>query len=239
MSLIVILFLAVILLTVVVVCFCIFFDQAVLTRSGTIYRVKTTQKRIALTFDDGPSPAWTPKILDELKKVNVKATFFMVGHHVKKYPDIAKRVAQEGHVIGNHGYAHTVILYYTPAEIEEEIEYTEYVIKNITGYKTKYFRPPKAWMPQVIKDKIKSMGYESILWSLNSKDWVTFNHKWMVRYLVHQVKSGDIILFHDSGDVFKAEGGDRLQTVLTIEPLVRELQAKGFKFVTIEELLHD
>lgn len=234
-----ILFAALIFTALIVIWFCVFFDQAVLTRSGTIYRVRTSQKRVALTFDDGPSPIWTPKILDELKKTDVKATFFMIGHHVKVYPEVARRVVAEGHEIGNHGYAHTVILYYTPAEIEEEIKYTEYVIKDITGYTTKYFRPPKAWMPQAIKEKIKAMGYEAILWSLNSKDWVSFNHKLMVRYLVRHVKSGDIILFHDSGDVFKAEGGDRLQTVLTIEPLVRELRTKGFEFVTIKELLDD
>ena len=222
-----------------VVCFCVFFDQAVLTRSGTVYRIQTKKKKVALTFDDGPSPIWTPKILDELKKVNVKATFFMIGHHVKKYPETARRVAQEGHTIGNHGYAHTVILYYTPAEIEEEIKYTELVIKEITGYTTQYFRPPKAWMPGIIKEKIKSMGYKIVLWSLNSKDWVSFNHKFIVHYLIRNMQSGDIILFHDSGDVFKTEGGNRLQTVLTIVPLVNRLRENGFELVTIEEMLDD
>src|SRR3989338_5291924 len=115
-------------LTVFFVLVSIFFDQALLTRRGTIYRIKTAGKKIALTFDDGPSPVWTPLILDELKKAGIKATFFMIGHHVKKYPEIAQRVAQEGHEIGNHGYAHTVILYYTPTEVEEEIKYTEHVI---------------------------------------------------------------------------------------------------------------
>jgi len=222
-----------------IVCFCIFFDQAVLARSGTIYRIKTNQKKIALTFDDGPSPIWTPQILDELKRVHVKATFFMIGHHVKKYPEIAQRVTQEGHIIGNHGYAHTVILYYTPEELEEEIKYTEFVIKDITGHTTKYFRPPKAWMPHHIKEKIKSMGYEVVLWSLNSKDWVTFNYKFIVQYLIRHSQNGDIILFHDSGDILKAEGGNRSQTVLAIAPLVAHLRAKGFELVTIEEMLNE
>ena len=139
--------------------FCVFFDQAILTRRGTIYRVKTDKKHVVLTFDDGPSPIWTPKILDELKSENIKATFFMIGHHVQKYPEIAKRVVEEGHTVGNHGYAHSVMLYYTPAEIEEEIKYTEHVIREITGFTTKYFRPPKAWLRQTIKKKVKSMGY--------------------------------------------------------------------------------
>ena len=76
--------------------FCVFFDQAVLTRLGTIYRVKTGKKHVLLTFDDGPSPTWTPQILDELKKENIKAVFFMIGHHVQKYPDVARRVLKKG-----------------------------------------------------------------------------------------------------------------------------------------------
>ena len=224
---------------VVVIGFCIFFDQAILTRSGTVYRVKTKQKVVALTFDDGPSPEWTPQILDALKAANVKATFFMIGHHVKKYPEIARRVAEEGHTIGNHTYAHSVLLYYTPEEVEEEIKYTELVIKEVTGQKTKFFRPPKAWTMKDMKDKVKAMGYEIVLWSLNSKDWVTFNHRYIVKLLTFQARSGDILLFHDSGNVMSAEGGDRSQTVAAIPLLAKRLRRNGFEFVTIEEMLQE
>ena len=199
-----------------VACFCVFFDQAVLTRKGTIYRVDTRHKRVALTFDDGPSPVWTPLILDELKKADIKATFFVIGHHVQKYPEVARRITQEGHLIANHGYAHSVLLYYTLEELEEEIQYTEHVIRAVTGQTTKYFRPPKAWLRPQEKKKIKSMGYEVVLWSLNSKDWVTFDDKYIIRYILRNVQNGDIILFHDSGGVFKPEGGNRSETVSTI-----------------------
>ncbi len=221
-----------------VACFCVFFDQAVLTRKGTIYRVKTPHKKIALTFDDGPSPVWTPLILDELKKAGIKATFFMIGHHVKKYPQVARRVAQEGHLIANHGYAHSVLVYYTPEELEEEIKYSEHIIREITGQKTKYFRPPKAWLGAREKKAVKAIGYEVILWSLNSKDWVTFDDKYIVRYILRHVKNGDILLFHDSGGVFRAEGGDRSETVSTIPLLAEKLKEQGFEFVTVEELLN-
>ncbi len=222
-----------------VVCFCVFFDQAILTRRGTIYRVRTNQKKIVLTFDDGPSPIWTPLILDELKKAHVKATFFMIGHHVQKYPEVARRVAKEGHTIGNHGYSHSVLLYYTLEELEEEVKYSEHVIKEATGQVTRYFRPPKAWLRKSEKDKINQMGYNIILWSLNSKDWVAFSYRTIVRYLVRHVHNGDIILFHDSGGVFKAEGGDRRQTVAAIPILIKRLRKKGFEFVPIEEILND
>ncbi|HBO96697.1 MAG TPA: chitooligosaccharide deacetylase [Candidatus Omnitrophica bacterium] len=219
-------------------CSCVFFDHSVLTRHGTIYRGKTSRKIVALTFDDGPAPVWTPQILDELKKADVKAAFFMVGHHVQKYPDIARRVAREGHTIGNHGYAHSVILYYTPAEIEEEIKYTEHVIREVTGKTTTMFRPPKAWLRDSTKDKIRSMGYEVVLWSLNSKDWVGFPHRWIVRYLAARVRGGDILLFHDSGNIFAREGGDRSQTVRAVALLIKILREKGFSFVTLEEMMH-
>lgn len=219
-------------------CFCIFFDQAILTRRGTIYRVKNRFKKIALTFDDGPSPVWTPLILDELKRHQIKATFFMIGHHVRKYPELARRVVQEGHTIGNHGYAHSVVLYYTAAEIEEEIKYTEFVIREITGQTTRLFRPPKAWLIKPLKEKIHSMGYKIILWSLNSKDWVPFHHHWMVNFLVKNMRDGDIVLFHDSGNVFSAEGGDRSETVQAVSLLAQRLKQEGYQFATIEEMLN-
>ncbi len=231
------LFLAVFFLLLAVVTFCIFFDQAVFTRRGTIYRIKTHEKKVAITFDDGPSPIWTPLILDELKKAQVKATFFMIGHHVQKYPEVARRVAEEGHSIGNHGYAHTVIFYYTPAEIEEEIKYTEHVIREITGVTTKIFRPPKAWVRPHIKKKIFEMGYQVVLWSLNSKDWVMYHHLSMVNFITSRIRGGDIILFHDSGSVVSLEGGDRSQTVRAIQLLVEKLKGKGFQIVPLEELM--
>lgn len=231
--------LAVCILTIGIIAFCLFFDQAVLVRRGTVFRVQTKSKKIALTFDDGPSKIWTPKILDELKEAQVKATFFMIGAHVKNFPDIARRVAQEGHTIGNHGYAHSVLLYYTDEEIEEEIKYTEFVIKEVTGHTTKYFRPPKAWLRSSEKRKIKSMGYEVVLWSVNSKDWVPFPYQQMVYSITHRIKNGDILLFHDSGGVLKAEGGNRTQTLLAIPMLARALRSKGFEFASIEELLND
>ncbi|MDD5595282.1 MAG: polysaccharide deacetylase family protein [Candidatus Omnitrophica bacterium] len=220
-----------------VVSFTIFFDQAVLVRRGTVYRVPESQKLVAITFDDGPSPVWTPKILDALQRAGVKATFFMIGEHVLKYPEIAKRVVKEGHEIGNHSFDHHVLLYYTMEELEQEVNSGEDAIRKVTGVTTHYFRPPKAWLTAAEKKKLKEMGYEVILWSLNSKDWVTFDDKYIIRYLVRHVRPGDIILFHDSGGVFNTEGGSRHETVLTIPKLVEKLQDRGYKFVTISQLL--
>ncbi len=217
--------------------FTIFFDQAVLVRRNTVYRVKGPQKLAALTFDDGPSPLWTPRILDELKRAGVKATFFVLGEHVVKYPEVAQRIVAEGHEIGNHTFTHHGLLYYTMDELEKEVRDAERAIKEVTGVTTKYFRPPKAWLTDDEKKKLREMGYEVILWSLNSKDWVTFDDKYMVGYINRNIQPGDIILFHDSGGVFSTEGGSRKETVRSIYRLTERLREKGYEFVTISQLL--
>lgn len=221
----------------VIALFTLFFDEAVLVRKDTIYHVSEHEKIIALTFDDGPSPVWTPQILRELNDAGVKATFFMIGQHVEQYPEIAKAVADAGHEIGNHSYDHHVLLYYNLPDLEKEIKNTEQVIYKATGVTTRYFRPPKAWITETEKHKIRDMGYEIVLWSLNSKDWVTFDDKYVVAYIASHAQSGDIILFHDSGGVFGTEGGDRHETVKTIPRLVRKMRQNGYSFVTVSELL--
>ena len=215
----------------------VFFDQAILVRRHTFYHVNVPDKVVALTFDDGPSPKWTPLILEELEKAHVKATFFVLGEHVHKYPDIARRIVNEGHEIGNHSYTHRGLLLYKMSDIEKEIQDCEKIIKEATGITTRYFRPPKALLSEAEKEKINSLGYSVILWSLNSKDWVIFDDKYIFKYIVRNISPGDIILFHDSGGVFSVDGGDRHETVKTIPQLVKRLREQGYEFVTITELL--
>lgn len=228
-----------VLTAIAVAAFCVFFDEAVLVRKGTVFHKKTQAKLVALTFDDGPSPVWTPKILAELKRANIKATFFMLGEHVKKYPEIVRQVEREGHEIENHTYDHHVLIYYKMEELEKEIKDTENVIRDITGKSTKYFRPPKAWITAEEKNKIEEMGYKIVLWSLNSKDWVNFDDKYIIRYITKNIRPGDIILFHDSGGVFSIEGGSRKETVSAIFRLSERLRAKGYEFVTVSQFLEE
>ncbi len=234
-----ILFLILIILAAIcaVIFFALFFDQAIITRRNTVYHIKSKEKVVALTFDDGPSPIWTPQILDVLKAAQVQATFFMIGKHVQEYPEVARRVASEGHEIGNHSYDHQVLVYYTTQELEKEIKDTQTVINKVTGLTTKYFRPPKAWLTDDEKKDIRRMGYETILWSLNTKDWVSFDDRYIVKYILAHVRPGDILLFHDSGGVFKLEGGKRKETVKAVEQLVEKLKEQGYRFVTISGLL--
>ncbi|MBC8436472.1 MAG: polysaccharide deacetylase family protein [Candidatus Omnitrophica bacterium] len=217
--------------------FTFFFDHAVLIRQDTFYRARVSEKVVAITFDDGPSPIWTPPILDALKDSQVKATFFMLGKHVEQYPAIARRVAEEGHDIGIHSYHHGNFIFYDKYEVEEDIKSTRKIIEGVTGQSTNLFRPPKAWLSKREKKKIKELGYIVALWSLNSKDWVNFDDKYMIRYLVKNIHPGAIILFHDSGGFFKAEEGNRIETVNTIRRLVEKLREKGYRLVTVSQLL--
>jgi len=216
---------------------CVFFDEAVLVRKGAIFHVNTSQKLVALTFDDGPSPVWTPQLLDKLKEKHAKATFFMIGKHAEEYPDIARRVAAEGHEIGNHTYDHHGIFFYTKEELNKEVLAAEEVIRSITGVSTVYFRPPKAWITDDEKKWLNEEGYRTVLWTLNSKDWVQFDDKYILKYLLKRVKPGDILLFHDSGGVFDINNGDRHETVKTIPRLIDELRKRGYQFVTVSELI--
>jgi len=154
-----------ILITLAVALFTIFFDQAVIVRKDTVYRIRSNELVVALTFDDGPSLVWTPQILDALKSVNIKATFFMLGQHVQRYPEIARRVAEQGHEIGNHTYDHHGLIYYKPEELDQQVKDTERVILKVTGEKTKYFRPPKAWITKREQKQLIDLGYETVLWS--------------------------------------------------------------------------
>lgn len=233
----IIVFSAAFFIIVAVAAVCVFFDQAVLVRKNSICRINTQKKVVALTFDDGPSPQWTPQILDELKEAGVKATFFMIGEHVEQYPDLARRVVDEGHEIGNHSYDHHGIFFYTKDELFEEVFKAEEIIKAATGVSTVYFRPPKAWITDNEKRWLKDEGYQVVLWTLNSKDWVNFDDKYIISYILRRVQPGDILLFHDSGGVFGIDRGNRQETVETIPKLIKELNQYGYSFATVSELL--
>lgn len=226
-----------------IICFClfvivsIFFDQAILVRHETFYQGHVSQKVAALTFDDGPSLKWTPQILDVLKSASAKATFFVIGQHVLQYPDIARRIVREGHDIGNHTRSHPLLFFLDNGALKRELAPCQQAIFDVTGVKTDLFRPPKAWLTPHEKIKIQRWGYRIILWTLNSKDWVGFDDKYIVQFVVKNIQPGDIILFHDSGGALGIEGGDRHETVSALKRIIEKLREKGYQFVTITELL--
>ncbi|HHU77163.1 MAG TPA: polysaccharide deacetylase family protein [Firmicutes bacterium] len=192
---------------------------------------------VALTFDDGPDPRFTPDILDILAEEDVKATFFMVGKHVEKYPHIAQQVLEAGHEIGNHTYSHANLLQAPLGRITTEIERGEKAIFNATGLRPSLFRPPRGLYEAKLMEETKERGYTITLWSLSSNDWLEMRPVDISRTILQNVTPGDIILFHDSGNLIRAEGGERLPTVRSLKTVISGLKEQGYDFVTVTELL--
>jgi peptidoglycan/xylan/chitin deacetylase (PgdA/CDA1 family) len=186
---------------------------------------------IALTFDDGPHPTETPRILKILKKYDVPATFFVVGKMVKKYPDLILDEIAAGHEIGSHTYHHIPINHLSSKEITLELEQTASIIKNVTGEKVRLFRPPAGYLNQTAVNLLDRLGYTTVLWTNNAGDYVDAqNGKPKISYIEGKVlsgiRSGGIILMHDG-----------LPKAINLLPtIIERLKGKGFKFVTVSRL---
>ena len=180
--------------------------------------------KIALTFDDGPSAAWTPALLDGLKERGVKATFFLIGENADKNPEIVKRMAEEGHLIGNHTYHHVELTKVSENEARLELADTSAVIVRITGKEPEYMRPPFGAWQRKLEREIQMLP---VLWTIDPLDWTTENQDEIVNKVVTEAEENDIILLHDC---YKSsiEAGLRIIDIL---------QEEGFVFVTVDELL--
>ena len=180
--------------------------------------------KIALTFDDGPSAVWTPALLDGLKERGVKATFFLIGENADKNPEIVKRMAEEGHLIGNHTYHHVELTKVSENEARLELADTSAVIVRITGKEPEYMRPPFGTWQRKLEQDIQMLP---VLWTIDPLDWTTENQDEIVNKVVTEAEENDIILLHDC---YKSsvEAGLRIVDIL---------QEEGFVFVTVDELL--
>ena len=182
------------------------------------------EKKIALTFDDGPHPRYTEELLDGLAERNVKATFFLLGENIEGREDIVKRIAQEGHLIGNHTFYHVDITRLSQEEACEEILRTSDRITEITGQEVEYIRPPFGNWAKDLEGEVTMIP---IFWSLDTLDWSTKNADRIVQKVVTSVEENDIILMHDSYE-------STVQAALRIVDL---LTAEGYEFVTADQLI--
>lgn len=194
--------------------------------------IRTKEKLVALTFDDGPDPIYTPKILDALEKYDAKATFFVIGKEAERYPDIIKRQAKEGHEIANHTYRHHFKDNFNKKKLKSELIEAGKVIENLTGKTPSLFRPIAGYYDERIVNTAIENGYEVIMWSWHqdTKDWSRPGVSKITHDVLSDTKPGDIVIFHDAG-------GDRSQTVKAIENILEVLYKKGFKCVTVSEML--
>jgi peptidoglycan/xylan/chitin deacetylase (PgdA/CDA1 family) len=158
---------------------------------------KNSTKEILVTFDDGPHPVQTPKILDVLRRHNVKAMFFLIGENAEKYPDITRRIAEEGHITGNHTYSHQGRFpIFSANKMEEELEKTKEVILRITGVPVTFFRPPFGITNIRMSRVIRNSGYKVMGWNIRSYDTSLTREKALKR-VANKLRRGAIILLHD------------------------------------------
>lgn len=197
--------------------------------------VRTDKKLVALTFDDGPYPPYTGQILDILKDNKVKATFFVVGKNAEKHPELVRRIASEGHELGNHTYNHIDLLKADRATIIDEIDRTNAVIAALVGQAPKVIRPPHGFRDAVVMDVMAEKNLKVVEWSVSSRDWVSPGVDVIVSRTVSKVKNGSIILLHDGDGT--AASASRAQTVEATRLIIHELLKRGFQFVTVDEIL--
>ncbi len=192
---------------------------------------------VALTFDDGPDPVWTPRILDLLKAANVKAAFFVVGVNAERYPGLVRRIVEEGHEIGNHSYYHPNLALCWPEHIRLELNATQLLIQSLTGRATTLFRPPYAadTQPSAVAELTplqiaQELNYLCVLENIDPQDWARPGADVILQRVKQQRHDGSIILLHDAG-------GERSQTVQALPRIINYLKARGDNIVPLSQLL--
>lgn len=181
-------------------------------------------KRVALTFDDGPNPEYTEKLLDGLKDRNVKATFFLLGEQVELYPDIVKRMYEEGHLIGNHSYDHVNLGAMCESDACDQIKRTNDAIYKVTGEYPEFLRPPFG----SVKDNVdKDMNMIVTWWDIDTRDWEVQNVASIESKVLGKAKDGEIILMHDA----------YATSVTAALDLIDKMKQDGYEFVTVDELI--
>ncbi len=184
------------------------------------------KKRIALTFDDGPNPQYTPEMLAALKERNVKATFFLLGQEVEKYPEIVKQIQADGHLIGNHSYKHEQLSKLPMEQACSQVSRTNELIYGITGVYPSYLRPPFGDWHEKLDGEVNMV---EVLWDVDTLDWSSQDHAKIVEKVVKNVEEDDIILMHDGYET----------SVTAAMEIIDTLQKQGYEFVTVDQLLFE
>lgn len=187
---------------------------------------ETEIKKVALTFDDGPNDSYTEILLEGLEERGVKATFFLLGKEAEQNPDIVKKIYENGHLIGNHSYSHVNLCELTKEEAIGQINKTNEIIYQITGYYPEFIRPPFGCCKE-------GLSYEpemiEVLWNVDARDWETDDVGYVVQKVVTDVEENGIILLHDASV-------SSVQAAFSIIEILRE---RGYDFVTVDEILLD
>ncbi len=206
----------------------------------TISEFNTSAKIIALTFDDGPRPGSTEKVLKILKDNDVPATFFLVGEHVQKYPALAKRIHKEGHEIGNHTWNHRWLFpFHSPSTIYEQIRHTQHEITTVFGGKDPntfhLIRPPHGWRTPWMLAELQRRGFKVVMWSV-SIDFVNgVTMEQVIKRYITKTRAGSILLMHDA--IYEKPSDNRNVMLEALPVIIKELKAQGYRFVRVGDML--
>ncbi len=201
-------------------------NQGVLTTARIQGNAQEEKKKVALTFDDGPHPQFTPEMLEVLQECDVPATFFLLGEEVEKYPEIVKQIQEDGHLIGNHSYKHEQLSKLTMEQACAQVNRTNKLICDITGTYPSYVRPPFGDWHEKLDCQINMV---EVLWDVDTLDWSSQNHAGIVNKVLKNVKENDIILMHDGYET----------SVTAAKEIIETLKKQGYEFVTVDEILFD
>lgn len=187
--------------------------------------IKSNQ--VAITFDDGPNPEFTPQVLKLLKQYNAKATFFCIGQHIETYPELVKESIKQGHAIGNHTYSHPNSFgFLKTEEVISELQKTNAIAKEVTGLTMRLYRPAFGVTNPRIKKALKVIDLQSIGWNVRSLDTTSRSPDKVLKRITKKLSKGDVILLHDTS----------LKTILVLEQLLLFLQQQNIESVTIDSL---
>jgi len=185
-------------------------------------------RQLALTFDDGPDAVCTPKILDILKRCNVKAAFFIIGNNIKGNEGILNQAVSDGHIIGNHSWSHTKFWDFYPAPVlSKDIHRCTEETERVTGLRMRLFRPPYGVINPMVAKAIRKSGVEVVAWSFRSYDTVSSRPESILQKTIEKTRNGDVLLFHDSSEL----------TAGILEKIIVSLQERGFAFIPLDEML--
>lgn len=190
------------------------------------------QKRVALTFDDGPDRIWTPQIAQILTNYGVEGTFFVTGNMVNQNPDVLRNLYQQGHEIGNHTWDHPQLPKLSNTQVNQQISRTETAILNVIGRKTRLFRPPYGALSEAVIQQLRNNQYKIILWNVDSVDWSGIPAQTMINNVLAHTGPGSIILFHSGFG-----RGGLSNTVQALTQIITKLREQGFSFSTVSQLL--
>lgn len=194
-------------------------------------RIDSDRKVVALTFDDGPNPDATPRILDTLGEKGVRATFFVLGSHAERWPELVRRMSSEGHQLGNHGYFHRKLQFKSPFYVRRDIRLGIRAIRRAGAPAPRYFRAPHGFRSPWTTPIASSYGERTVGWSLGVWDSDRPGVNEIVRRTIEGVTPGSIVLLHD-GDGYNPDG-DRMQTAAALPHIIDRLTDQGYEFATL------